>query len=144
MKKVLILGILLGTAPFLLRADGVDSTQPGASAVAQTGSSGATPPAHRAKKHHKSKAGAQTISLSVTAEGFVPAGITVKKGELVHLVVTRRTDQTCATSIVVPAYGLSRDLPLNVPVTLSFTPKDAGQIRYACGMGMIQGVLSVE
>jgi plastocyanin domain-containing protein len=121
MKKLLILCILLGAAPMSLRADGVVK-----------------------KHHHKRKSQAQTVALFVTGDGFVPAELSVKKGEPVHLVVTRQTDQTCATSIAIPEYGLSQDLPLNVPVTLSFTPKAGGQIRYSCGMGMIQGALTVE
>jgi len=144
MKKLLILGMLLGAVPLLLRADVVNTAPSGATGVAQTGPSGTSPAPRKAKKRHSKKIVAQTIALFVTDEGFVPAGISVKKGVPVHLVVTRQTDGTCATSIVIPDYGLSRDLPLNAPVTLSFTPKVAGQIRYSCGMGMIQGALTVD
>jgi len=143
MKKLLMLGILLGAAPLFLRADGVDTANSGTSA-AQMDASRTTPPAHKVKKHAHKKALSQTVALSVTEDGFVPADIKIKKGELTHLVITRRTDQTCAKQIVIPDYGLSADLPLNVPVTLSLTPKSAGEIRYVCGMGMLRGVLSVE
>jgi hypothetical protein len=33
----------------------------------------------------------------VTDKGFEPNNVTVKKGKPLHLVVTRKTDQTCAT-----------------------------------------------
>lgn len=144
MKKLLILGILLGTAPLLLRADAVGMANSGTSASVQTDASGNTLPVHKMKKYAHKKAETQTIAISVTEDGFVPADIKIKKGELTHLVITRRTDQTCAKQIVIPDYGLSADLPLNVPVTLSLTPKGAGEIRYACGMGMLRGVLSVQ
>jgi plastocyanin domain-containing protein len=144
MKKLLIVGILLGAASGLLRADGVGTAGAGSSASVQADAAGTTAPAHKAKKHAHKKALTQTIALSVTEDGFVPAEIKIKKGELTHLVVTRETDQTCAKQIVIPGYGLSADLPLNVPVTLAFTPKSTGDIHYSCGMGMLHGVLSAE
>jgi plastocyanin domain-containing protein len=87
---------------------------------------------------------ARTVELSVTDKGFEPSNIAVKKGEPLHLVVTRKTDQTCATSIDIKDAGIRKDLPLNKPVTIDFTPEKAGEIRYACGMGMIGGVLLVQ
>jgi plastocyanin domain-containing protein len=89
------------------------------------------------------KAG-QTIEIQVTGEGFVPANIKVKKGQPVRLVVTRKTDRTCATEIVIRDQGINRKLPLNQPVTVEFTPVKSGQLRYACGMDMISGVIVVE
>jgi plastocyanin domain-containing protein len=86
----------------------------------------------------------RTVELSVTDKGFEPDSITVKKGEPLHLVVTRKTDQTCATSIDIKDAGIRKDLPLNKAVAIDFTPEKAGQIRYACGMGMLAGVLLVE
>jgi plastocyanin domain-containing protein len=98
----------------------------------------------KAKPAKKPKPKARTLALSVTEEGFIPAGIKIKKGEAVNLVVTRRTDATCATQINIPDYRVSKDLPLNVPVVIALTPKAAGDIRYSCGMGMLHGVLTVE
>lgn len=82
--------------------------------------------------------------IAVTSDGFVPASIPVKRGEPVKLVVTRKTERTCAKEIVIKDYGISRPLPLNEPVTIEFTPKKSGQVRYACGMDMITGVLVVQ
>ena len=86
----------------------------------------------------------RTVELSVTDKGFEPDSITVKKGEPLHLVVTRKTDQTCATSIDIKDAGVRKDLPLNKPVAIDFTPHKAGEIRYVCGMGMMGGVLLVQ
>jgi hypothetical protein len=49
-------------------------------------------------------AGPQTVKLTVSDRGFVPAEITVKKGAPVTLLVTRETDATCAKEIVI-AWG---------------------------------------
>lgn len=84
------------------------------------------------------------IEMTVTQDGFVPDQIKVKKGQPVQLVITRKTDKTCATEIVIKDYGVNLTLPLGKPVTLVLTPKKAGSIRYACGMDMISGVLVVE
>jgi plastocyanin domain-containing protein len=84
------------------------------------------------------------IDLAVTNRGFVPVSVAVKKGEPVRLVVTRQTDQTCAKEIVISEAGVREKLPLDKPVTIEFTPQKAGEIRYACGMDMVSGVLRVE
>ncbi len=87
---------------------------------------------------------ARTVAIAVTEKGFEPSRVKVAKGEPLKLVVTRKTDDTCAKQIVIPDAGLKADLPLGQPVTLSFTPKSAGEIKYACGMNMVSGVLEVE
>jgi plastocyanin len=86
----------------------------------------------------------QVVEMSVTSEGFVPARIKVKVGQPVKLVVTRKTERTCATEIVVKDYGVKVTLPLNKAVDVTFTPKKTGEVRYACAMDMIAGVLVVE
>jgi len=88
--------------------------------------------------------GAKVIEMSVTEKGYEPASIKVAKGVPLKLVITRKTDRTCAKQIVVKDYGINTDLPLNKAVEVSLTPKAAGNIRYACSMNMIAGVLVVE
>jgi plastocyanin domain-containing protein len=104
--------------------------------------------AHAQPSSQPPKAGAaapavRSIELTVTSEGFVPATVHVKKGETVRLVVTRKTDKTCATEIVIKELGVNQKLPLNQAVTVELTPTKAGQLRYACGMDMISGVIVV-
>jgi plastocyanin domain-containing protein len=85
----------------------------------------------------------RTIEIAVTPKGFEPARVKVTKGQPLKRVVTRKTDETCATQIVIAGENIEADLPLDKPVTLSFTPKRTGEIHYACGMDMITGVLEV-
>ncbi len=94
-------------------------------------------PAHAAVKE-------QVVQLSVTRDGFVPEQVKVKKGVPVKLVVTRKVDRTCATEIVMKDFGVHQALPLEKPVTVTVTPKKAGDYRFACGMDMIAGTLKVE
>ncbi len=86
----------------------------------------------------------RTVQVTVTEDGFVPAEIRVKKDEPLTLEVTRRTDRTCATEIVIRDYGIDQKLPLGRTVTVSLTPTKAGKVKYACGMDMVIGYLVVE
>lgn len=127
-----LLGLFLGNGPLM--------------ALEETASKASQIKPVKAKKATKAgKANsAKTVSLSVTEEGFVPALVKIKKGEAYDLVVTRQTDQTCARQIVIPGYGISKELPLNTPVKIRLVPKATGNIQYSCSMDMIRGVLTVE
>ena len=85
------------------------------------------------------------VELSVTELGFEPSPVRVHAGKPITLVVTRQTDKTCATELVVPEAGVKVALPLHVPVTISFSPHRTGVLRYGCGMQMmVHGVLLIE
>jgi plastocyanin domain-containing protein len=85
------------------------------------------------------------VALSVTELGFEPSAVRVHAGRPVTLVVTRQTDNTCATELVVPEAGVKVALPLHVPVTVTFLPAKSGTLRYGCGMQMmVSGRLLVE
>lgn len=90
-------------------------------------------------------AGERVLELKVTEDGFEPSPVSVKKGEPLLLKVTRTTDKTCATEILVDGTDINVPLPLNQPVSVRYTPSKSGQIRYGCAMGMmVSGVLVVE
>lgn len=84
------------------------------------------------------------VAIAVTEDGFRPEVVHVKAGAPVTLSVTRTTDKTCATELVLKEYGIDRELPLNQTVTITFTPTNAGQLTYACGMDMYKGSIVVE
>ncbi len=90
------------------------------------------------------KAAPRVVEVAVTGEGFVPARIPARKGEALRLVVTRKTDRTCATEIVIKEAGVNQKLPLDKPVVVELTPKKAGKVRYACGMDMVAGEIVVQ
>ncbi len=89
------------------------------------------------------KDGVRIVPVTVTDNGFEPSQIKAKKGEKVRLVVTRKTNSTCAKEIVIKDQGINQPLPLDKAVTVEFTPAKSGEIRYACGMNMISGVVFV-
>lgn len=88
--------------------------------------------------------GPRSVKIAVTDRGFVPREITVKEGQPVTLLVTRKTDATCAREIVIADTGVQRDLPLDREVAITFTPERRGELHYACGMGMVSGTLHVQ
>jgi plastocyanin domain-containing protein len=85
------------------------------------------------------------VQLNVSEFGFEPQTVRVQAGKPVTLVVTRQTDDTCATELVIPDAGVRIPLPLHVAVTVTFVPTKTGRLRYGCGMQMmVSGVLLVE
>jgi plastocyanin domain-containing protein len=85
-----------------------------------------------------------TIDLVVDERGFFPATIKGKANEPLTLNITRKTDKTCATEIVIKGAGINQPLPLNQPVKVTLTPKEKGDLRFACAMDMIGGKIVVE
>ncbi len=86
----------------------------------------------------------QVVQMAVTADGFVPAQAQVRAGQPVKLVITRKTDRTCATDIVIKDYQIHQPLPLNRAVEVTFVPTRTGTVRYACAMDMVAGALTVK
>lgn len=85
------------------------------------------------------------VLIEVTKSGFVVRNApTLKVGTPVTLVVTRTTDKTCATDIVLKDYGISATLPLSKPVEVTFVPTAPGLVQFTCAMDMVSGELKVE
>jgi plastocyanin domain-containing protein len=84
------------------------------------------------------------VRISVGKNGYEPWRIEARAGVPLTLVVTRTTDETCATELVLPEYGIDRKLPLGEPVTITFTPSRTGTLRYSCAMRMFQGEIEVR
>jgi plastocyanin domain-containing protein len=79
------------------------------------------------------------IAIHVTTDGFVPKHATAPRGQPVTLVITRDTDQTCATQLVVQGIDSTWDLPLHRAVHIDVPQGVTDTLRYVCGMGMERG-----
>jgi hypothetical protein len=79
------------------------------------------------------------IAIHVTTDGFVPARTVAPRGKAVTLVVTRETDQTCATEMVVAGIDKRWELPLHRAVRIDLPQGVTDTLRYVCGMGMEHG-----
>ena len=82
--------------------------------------------------------------VSVGAHGYEPSSIQAAAGQPLTLVVTRTTDEGCGDVLAIPSRDIRRDLPLNEPVEIRFTPSEAGSIRFTCGMDMYDGTIVVQ
>jgi plastocyanin domain-containing protein len=97
-----------------------------------------------ARAADKVPAKARNVELTLTDAGLAPAELKVTKGEPVHLGITRKTDRTCMTEVVIQEVGVKQALPLNKTVYVDFTPSKSGAFRVLCGMGMEFGKLVVN
>ena len=89
--------------------------------------------------------GRRVIAMTVTQRGFEPSKIALTKGDPVRFVVTRTTEATCATELLVEGTEINVKLPLNTPTTIDMTPTKAGEVHFGCAMGMmVSGVLIVD
>ncbi|HKX31403.1 MAG TPA: cupredoxin domain-containing protein, partial [Blastocatellia bacterium] len=86
----------------------------------------------------------QTAKVVVTAEGYKPDSLRLRRGVPARVTFVRQVEATCGTEIVLPEHGIKRALPLNRPVVVSFVPDKSGEFSFTCGMGMLRGKLIVE
>jgi len=86
----------------------------------------------------------QEARVNVTEASFDPARITFNAGMPARITFTRTSDRTCATKVVFPSLKIERDLPLNKPVAIEFTPAQRGDIEFVCGMNMLRGSIVVR
>ncbi len=86
----------------------------------------------------------QSVRVNLTESGYRPSSFRLRKGVRSRVTFIRRTDATCGQVIVMPAYGVRRDLPLNQPVTIVFTPRKTGTFNFTCGMDMLRGKIIVN
>lgn len=81
----------------------------------------------------------KTIEIKVTSKGFEPHVVNVATGLPITLQVTRTTDDTCSQQIQIPDKNIKLDLPLNKAVKIELGSLDQGEIRFGCGMNMMDG-----
>lgn len=99
--------------------------------------------ATNASKRYSEEKVTNDIEIMVTAQGYTPEYLKVKKGEPVHLKVVAKDAYSCASAFRIPSLGIRKDLSVNETYDVTFTPAEAGQIRFTCSMGMYSGVIEV-
>jgi plastocyanin domain-containing protein len=88
-------------------------------------------------------AGPKVIQVAVTEAGFQPGAITIRAGQDAVLMMTRKTDHTCAKEAIVTETGRKYELPLNKPVRIDLTMVGPGTVHYSCAMGMENGTVTI-
>jgi len=79
----------------------------------------------------------------VREDGFVPAAITVAKGERIRLVIRRQTENTCAREFILDEFLVWKRLPLGEAVADTFTTGRSGEFPFRCLKGSISGIFKV-
>jgi plastocyanin domain-containing protein len=62
----------------------------------------------------------------------------------VRLQFYRDETADCSERVVFPAFHVDATLPAFQTTAVEFTPKDAGEFPFRCGMNMLKGLLIVE
>ncbi len=81
---------------------------------------------------------AQIVRMTQSGGGYSPNVFTVERGRPVKWIIKSTSAFSCASSIVMPKYGISRGLKVGENI-IQFTPAEVGEISFSCSMGMYRG-----
>ena len=95
-----------------------------------------------AGQHSKAAAKTQTVAVSVD-NGFKPNIIKVHHGQPVKLVFNG-VNPGCVDKVVFKGLNITKKVMKGQKTVVMFTPKKAGTINFACGMGMMTGKVLVR
>ena len=76
--------------------------------------------------------------------GYSPDTILVQAGKPVRLVFYRDETVDCSERVVFEHFSIDQALPAFQNTTIEFTPEEAGEFPFRCGMSMLKGRLVVE
>jgi plastocyanin domain-containing protein len=87
--------------------------------------------------------GVQEVHVTVKG-GYTPDTIVVRAGQPVRLQFYRDETADCSERLVFEDFGIDAALPAFQTTAIEFTPAEAGEFRFRCGMNMLKGLLVVE
>lgn len=88
-------------------------------------------------------AGIQEATITV-AKGYQPKRIIVKAGAPVRLHFNRQNPSSCYDQLLIPDFAMMEKLRSDQITTMEFTPEQAGEYEFMCGMKMNRGVIEVR
>lgn len=126
---------------FLLRAESLKLSPSQASVI---GSPSAVESGTMKTPAQEASSGVQSVTVSLTAEGYSPETIRLRRGVPARLTFVRKVEATCGNELLIPDYRIKRDLPFNEAVVVEFTPNKRGASEFSCGMNMLRGKIVVR
>lgn len=88
--------------------------------------------------------GIQTVRLTQDNLGYHPRELPqLRLGVPARLIITSTDAYSCASSFVIPEFGIRRNLQPGENV-IDFTPRTSGTLPFSCSMGMFRGKLEVR
>lgn len=86
-----------------------------------------------------------TQEATIVVKGaYTPDVIVVEHGKPVRLTFLRQETAACSEEVVLPDFGRRAQLPEGELIPVEFTPAEAGEYEFHCGMGMLRGRLLVR
>ena len=89
------------------------------------------------------KQGIQEIEIAVDG-GYSPNRIVVRVGQPVRLNFFRTDPSSCLEKVILPEFHRAADLLLDRITPVEFTPEQAGEYTFHCGMKMFRGTVVVR
>jgi plastocyanin domain-containing protein len=90
-----------------------------------------------------SSSGYQEATILVKG-AYTPDVIVVEHGKPVRLTFRRDETAACSEKVLFPDFNRSAELPEGELVPVEFTPEEAGEYEFTCGMGMLRGKIVVR
>ena len=87
--------------------------------------------------------GIQELEIVVDG-GYNPDRIKVNLGQPVRLNFLRKDPSSCLEKVLLPDFNKALDLKLNQITSVEFTPTEAGEYTFHCGMNMFRGIVKVQ
>lgn len=87
--------------------------------------------------------GVQEIDIVVKG-GYSPDRVELQQGRPVRLNFVRQETNPCTEQVVLPDFGIVRDLPFGKSTSVEFTPEKTGEFPFHCAMNMVRGQLVVR
>ena len=100
-------------------------------------------PAGSAKQVKAANVPAGATKIAVSSKGYEPSSVSFVKGQPVKLAFYRADSENCGGEVVFAKQKIRKKLPVGETVLVEFTPTEAGEIAFACGMDMLRGKLIV-
>ena len=100
-------------------------------------------PAGSVKQVKAANVPAGATKITVSSNGYEPSSIPAVKGQPVKLAFYRADSENCGGEVVFAKQKIRKKLAVGETVLVEFTPTDAGEIAFACGMDMLSGKVIV-
>jgi RND family efflux transporter MFP subunit len=88
--------------------------------------------------------GSVARTVEVLDAGYEPSTIQIEAGKPTTITFIRRSESTCGEVLKIPSLKLSEELPLNQAVAVEIPAQSEGEIKFTCGMDMMEGKVLVR
>jgi Cu+-exporting ATPase len=85
----------------------------------------------------------QELEIEVKG-GYTPDHVVVERGKPVRLKFRREEGGACTDRVLIPGLRVNQALPAYQTTAIEFTPGEAGEFDFHCGMNMVHGRLTVK